>query len=125
MPVDAGTIASCAPPRGVVRGTPSGVAEDQPGMGPAEDPREGMGVTQLADAVRRRRAELGLRQAEVAELAGCSERFLHTLEHSKTSVRLDKVLDVLEVLGLGLAVVPGHGRITSSTGGEAGGGGRS
>lgn len=101
------------------------MAEDPPGMGPQEDQREGMRVARLADAVRRRRAELGLRQAEVAELAGCSERFLHTLEHGKTSVRLDKVLDVLEVLGLGLAVVPGRGRIGSSSGDEAGEGGRS
>lgn len=65
----------------------------------------------LAEAVRRRRRELGLRQAEVADLAGCSERFVHTLEHGKASLRLDKILDVLEVLGMGLAVVAGRGRI--------------
>jgi HTH-type transcriptional regulator / antitoxin HipB len=45
----------------------------------------------------------------LAELAGCSERFVHTLEHGKGSVRIDKVLDVLRVLGLDLAVVAGHG----------------
>lgn len=100
------------------------MAEYQPETDAERERRESTRVRELAAAVRRRRAELGLRQAEVAELAGCSERFLHTLEHGKTSVRLDKVLDVLEVLGLGLAVVPGHGRITSSTGGEAGGGRR-
>ena len=72
---------------------------------------DGERVRALAAAVRRRRAELGLRQAEVADLAGCSTRFLHTLEHGKTSLRLDKVLDVLEVLGLGLAVIPGRGWI--------------
>jgi y4mF family transcriptional regulator len=71
-------------------------------------------VASLAHAVARRRKELGLRQRELADLAGCSERFIHTLEHGKTSVRLDKVLDVLEVLGLGLAVVPGQGRIAGS-----------
>lgn len=92
------------------------MAEDQPAMDPEEDRRAGTRVAQLAAAVRRRRAELGLRQAEVAELAGCSERFLHTLEHGKTSLRLDKVLDVLEVLGLGMAVVPGRGRIASPGG---------
>jgi len=78
---------------------------------------EGRRVRELAAAVRRRRAELGLRQTEVADLAGCSARFLHTLEHGKTSLRLDKVLDVLEVLGLGLDVVPGRGRI-EAVGGE-------
>lgn len=66
----------------------------------------------LSRAVRARRQELGLRQAEVADLAGCSQRFLHTVEHGKASLRLDKVLDVLEVLGLGIEVVPGRGSIT-------------
>lgn len=65
----------------------------------------------LAQAVRVRREELGLRQAEVADLAGCSQRFVHTVEHGKASLRLDKVLDVLEVLGLALAVTPGRGEI--------------
>ncbi|MDX1396378.1 MAG: type II toxin-antitoxin system Y4mF family antitoxin [Gemmatimonadota bacterium] len=68
-------------------------------------------VARLGEEVRRRRRELGLRQAELAELAGCSQRFVHTIEGGKTSLRLDKVLDVLEVLGLGLALVPGHGRV--------------
>jgi len=61
--------------------------------------------------VRRRRVELGLRQADVAELGGCSQRFVHTVEQGKPTLRLDKLLDVLEVLGLGLALVPGHGGI--------------
>ena len=65
----------------------------------------------LAAAVRERRTALGLRQGDLAELAGCSQRFVHTVEQGKPSLRLDKLLDVLEVLGLGLAVVPGHGEI--------------
>lgn len=68
-------------------------------------------LTRLAGAVRRRRKELGLRQAEVADLAGCSQRFVHTVEQGKPSLRLDKLLDVLEVLGLGLSLVPGRGEI--------------
>lgn len=60
----------------------------------------------LGAAVRARRRRLGLRQEELADLAGCSERFVHTLETGKQTVRLDKVLDVLAVLGLDLAVVP-------------------
>lgn len=73
------------------------------------DPR----ISALAQAVRVRREELGLRQAELADLAGCSQRFVHTVEHGKASLRLDKVLDVLKVLGLGLAVVPGRGDMMS------------
>ena len=68
-------------------------------------------VAQLAEAVRRRRVELGLRQADLAELGGCSQRFVHTVEQGKPTLRLDKLLDVLEVLGLGLSVVPGRGEI--------------
>jgi len=68
-------------------------------------------VASFARAVRERREELRLRQAEVADLAGCSQRFVHTLERGKASLRLDKVLDVLEVLGLDLLVAPGRGRI--------------
>lgn len=69
----------------------------------------------LADAVRQRRVELGLRQSDLAELAGCSQRFVHTVEQGKPTLRLDKILDVLEVLGLGLAVVPGRGEIEPPT----------
>lgn len=68
-------------------------------------------VKSLGEAVRQRRHELGLRQTELADLAGCSQRFVHTVEHGKPSLRLDKVLDLLEVLGLALLVVPGRGRI--------------
>lgn len=71
-------------------------------------------VQPLGDAVRRRRRELGLRQAELADLAGCSQRFVHTVEHGKPSLQLDKVLDILDVLGLALLVVPGRGRISAA-----------
>lgn len=63
----------------------------------------------MGETVRRRRTELGLRQDDLARLAGCSARFVHTVEQGKPSLRLDKLLDVLEVLGLGLSVVPGPG----------------
>lgn len=68
----------------------------------------------LGAAVRRRREDLGLRQEEVADLAATSQRFVHTLESGKPTVRLDKVLAVLGVLGLGLDVVAGEGGITAS-----------
>lgn len=68
-------------------------------------------VAPLGDGVRQRREQLRLRQSELADLAGCSTRFVHTLEHGKPTLRLDKVLDVLEVLGLDLLVAPGRGRV--------------
>jgi y4mF family transcriptional regulator len=66
----------------------------------------------LAAAVFARRETLGLRQEELADLAGCSPRFVHDLEAGKPTVQLDKVLSVLDVLGLGLAVVDGATGIT-------------
>jgi HTH-type transcriptional regulator / antitoxin HipB len=65
-----------------------------------------MHTLELGSAVKRRRRELGLRQEDLAELAGCSTRFVHALEHDKPALLLDKVTDVLRVLGLSLAVVP-------------------
>lgn len=69
-------------------------------------------LARLGTAVRTRRRSLDLRQRDLADLAGCSERFVHMLEHGKPTVQLAKLLDVLEVLGLGLLVGPGRGDIT-------------
>lgn len=68
----------------------------------------------LAGIVTARRRQLGLLQRDLADLAGCSQRFVHTLEHAKPGLRFEKVLDVLEVLGLGLTVGPGSGGVTVS-----------
>lgn len=57
-------------------------------------------------AVAEQRRALGLRQADLAALAGVSERFIRELESGKASVRLDKVEPVLDALGLDLVVAP-------------------
>lgn len=51
-------------------------------------------------ALRARRRELGLTQAELADLAGVSVRFLGDLERGKATVRFDHVLAVARTLGL-------------------------
>ena len=56
----------------------------------------------LAADVRERRIALRLGQQELADLAGTSVRFVRSLEHGKSTARLDKVLAVLEALGLEL-----------------------
>jgi HTH-type transcriptional regulator/antitoxin HipB len=56
----------------------------------------------FAAALKSRRRALGLRQEEVADLAGVSERFVYALENGKQSAQLDKVLSVLSALGLHL-----------------------
>lgn len=59
---------------------------------------------ELGGTLRTRRRALGLTQGEVADLGGVSAKFLIDLERGKESVRLDKVLNVLDVLGLELRV---------------------
>lgn len=59
---------------------------------------------ELAAIVLGRREQLGLRQDELADLADCSPRFVHELEHGKPTVQLDKLVAVLHALGLGLVV---------------------
>lgn len=76
------------------------------------DARRDSRLAPLATAVRARRRALGLRQEELADLAGCSERFVYTLERAKASLHFAKVLDVLGVLGLGLTLGPGRGEVS-------------
>ena len=49
--------------------------------------------------VRNRREELGYTQEELAFRSGLSTRFLKEFERGKKTVRLDKVMTLLEFLG--------------------------
>jgi y4mF family transcriptional regulator len=59
-------------------------------------------LLEVGERVRARRRDLGLTQQTLADLAGCSPRFVRSMESGKPTVRLDKVVDVLDVLGLEL-----------------------
>lgn len=72
------------------------------------------GLKALASAVRARRKALGVTQIELARLAGCGPVFVYALETGKQTLRLDKLLAVLEVLGLELVVGVGRGGIRST-----------
>ncbi len=61
----------------------------------------------LAAAVRARRKTLKLTQIGLAELAGVGADFVYDVERGKRTLRLDKVMQVFEVLGLQLAIEPG------------------
>lgn len=60
----------------------------------------------LGPAVRTRRREQSLRIDDAASLSGVSVDLLSRLENGKGSVRLDKLLTVLDGLGLALVVGP-------------------
>jgi y4mF family transcriptional regulator len=61
---------------------------------------------QLGAAVRAAREREGLTQAQLARRAAVGLKFLYELESGKDTLRADKVLDVLDVLGLQLVVAP-------------------
>ena len=58
--------------------------------------------TDIGAVVRRARKIAGLRQDDLAGLAGVGTRFLIELEAGKPTVRLDKLLAVLATLGIEL-----------------------
>lgn len=63
-------------------------------------------AAQLGAEVRRKRKLLRLTQRQLAELAACGPDFLYDLERGKPTVRLDKLVPVLGVLGLKLTLTP-------------------
>jgi len=65
---------------------------------------EGETLVSIGSTVRSRRKALGLTQTDLADLAGCSERFVRFVEAGKATVRVDKLLAVLDALGLELSV---------------------
>ncbi|WP_349259350.1 helix-turn-helix transcriptional regulator [Oligoflexus sp.] len=58
----------------------------------------------LSHAIRERRKELGLTQADAAGLVGVGVRFLSELERGKTTLEVGKVLQVLEGFGFSLSM---------------------
>jgi y4mF family transcriptional regulator len=61
----------------------------------------------LSSALRKRRKTLGLSQIQLGRFAGCGPDFIYDLEQGKPTLRLDKVLAVLSILGLQLTLGPG------------------
>lgn len=60
------------------------------------------GMAFSPEAFERRRRQLGLTQADLADLAGVSDRSVRALESGKATMRLDVVTAVAEALGLEL-----------------------
>jgi y4mF family transcriptional regulator len=63
-------------------------------------------IDDIGTVVRQARLAQGLRQDQLAAAAGVGLRFLVELERGKPTVRLDKVLAVLDALGCRLHVTP-------------------
>ncbi|HNX74450.1 MAG TPA: helix-turn-helix transcriptional regulator [Candidatus Rifleibacterium sp.] len=61
----------------------------------------------LGAAIKDYRKNLGLTQTQLADLAGVSLNYVSQLENGKPKTQLDKLLAVIDVLGLELALTPG------------------
>ena len=65
----------------------------------------------FGQAIRQRRKALGLNQTEAAALAGCNRLFVSEAESGKRTLRLDKLLDLLDALGFQVALENGNERL--------------
>ncbi len=63
-------------------------------------------IGDLAAAVRGRRKDLGMNQAELARRAGVSRKWIYEFEAGKPTAELSLLLRVLDELGLALDVAP-------------------
>ena len=71
---------------------------------PTEIPTKIATVFDLGNAVLSARKEQGLTQMDIAGLAQTGNRFIVDLEKGKPTIQLQKVLDILELLGLELTI---------------------
>lgn len=60
----------------------------------------------LAAAIRGRRTDLGISQAELAKRAGVSRKWIYEFEAGKPTAEFGLLLRVLDALGLGLDIAP-------------------
>lgn len=68
-----------------------------------------MNPEQLGNAIRKRRKLLGINQADLAQLASCSKPTIVAAEAGKATLRLDKLLAILSVLGMELQISDSSG----------------
>ena len=60
-------------------------------------------MTQLAKYVKEMRKQFGLTQIDLSQKSGVGLRFVRELEQGKTTLRLDKVNQVLAMFGVEMA----------------------
>jgi len=66
-------------------------------------------VKDVGAAIRAKRVAIGMRQEQLAALAGVGARFLSEVENGKASAEIGKVLQVLKRLGLEVSITPRGG----------------
>jgi y4mF family transcriptional regulator len=66
---------------------------------------------ELGTLIREQRKRLALKQLDIAGLGNTGNRFIVDLENGKPTVQLQKVLDVMDLLGLEVVVRPKAARV--------------
>ncbi len=66
---------------------------------------------ELGAVVREQRKRLALKQLDIAGLGNTGNRFIVDLENGKPTVQLQKVLDVMDLLGLEVVIRPKAARV--------------
>lgn len=69
---------------------------------------------ELGGVIREQRKRLALKQLDLAGLGNTGNRFIVDLENGKPTVQLQKVLDLMDLLGLEVVVRTKASRSTSS-----------
>lgn len=68
-------------------------------------------AAELGELVKAMRRDQGLLQADLAGLSGSGNRFVGDLERGKPTLQLQKVLDMLDLLGLEVQIAPKRPRL--------------
>lgn len=71
-------------------------------------------VVELGTVIREQRKRLALRQIDLAGLGNTGNRFIVDVENGKPTVQLQKVLDLMDLLGLEVVVRSKASRSASS-----------
>jgi HTH-type transcriptional regulator / antitoxin HipB len=60
----------------------------------------------IAEIMSQRRKALGLTQAELALYSGCSRLLVSEIENGKTTIQMNKLMNIAETLGLTMKLEP-------------------
>lgn len=63
-------------------------------------------MSEISEFIKKKRKQAGLTQQDLAKKAGVGLRFVRELENNKTTVRLDKVNQILNLFGHTIGPVP-------------------
>lgn len=62
-------------------------------------------ITDISEAVKKRRKSLGLTQSECAAMCNVGNRFFSELENGKETLHIGKVINCLQILGINISLI--------------------